>query len=201
MKKIIIALAVLSATVPAETEFNTVKSFDGKAVHCKTIHDLYRNKTGLYLAKATAATIEDQRISFKINLSFLACVKEEERFKFVYKGPYEKFQYSTVLVEDMMVAQAKEVKLKAYKDGVYKILTSQIIEDDSKQVQTITVDLKDVLNAGNKKRGSIDFWVVKKMNFSIEGQGVDFDEMINYGSYRINFNIVNTEEGLKVNLL
>jgi hypothetical protein len=71
------------------------------------------------------------------------------------------------------------------------------------QTKTIEVSITDVLNNTDIKtgKGSFDFWVVKKMNYTIESEGVDFNDMVNFGSYRINFEIKETIEGFKVNLL
>ncbi|MBK26302.1 MAG: hypothetical protein CME70_20045 [Halobacteriovorax sp.] len=201
MKKIILATMLISTAAMANPEFNTVKVSDGKVAHCKTSYDLYRNKVGVYSAKATSATITDDTIEFKINLKFLACEKNEDSYNFVYKKPYARFEYNTVSTQDLIVAKASEVKLKAYKDGVYKILTAQLIENESKVTKTIKVSLSDALDNSESNKGSIDFWIVKKMNYQIENQDVNFNDLRNFGSYRINFKVEETVDGPKVNLL
>ncbi len=201
MKGIIVASMLFSMTALATTEFNTVKVSDGKVAHCKTSYDLYRNKLGVYMAKASDAIISDQTIEFKIDLKFLACEKNGDNYGFVYKKPYSRFEYKTVSTEDLIVAKATEVKLKAYKDGIYKILTNQAIEDETSITKTISVSLTDALDKAESNTGSIDFWIVKKMNYVIENQDVNFNDLRNFGSYRINFKIEETDEGLKVKLI
>lgn len=203
MKRIILGLSLISTAVFANPEFNTVKVSDGKVAHCKTKYDLYRSKAGVYSAKATSVKLENDTIRFEIDLKFLACVQEEETFKFVYKKPYAKFEWATLNRESTVTAKATDVRLKAFKDGVYKILTNQLLTDEAMQTKTIEVSITDVLNNTDIKtgKGSFDFWVVKKMNYTIESEGVDFNDMVNFGSYRINFEIKETIEGFKVNLL
>jgi hypothetical protein len=203
MKKIILVLALISTSLFAGTEFNTVKVSDGKVALCKTKYDLYRSKTGVYSAKATSVTLEEGNISFEVNLKFLACVEENEVFKFVYKKPYAKFQWPTLNRESTVTTQANDVRLKAFKDGVYKVLTNQLLEDEENQTKTITVSLSDVLNNSDSEigKGSFDFWIVKKMNYTILNEGVDFNDLVNFGSYRIRFEVKETVDGLKAILL
>jgi hypothetical protein len=203
MKRIMLALALISTSVFAGTEFNTIKVQDGTVARCKVKYDLHRNKEGVYTAEATSVKLEDETLTFEVDLKFLACTKENDTFKFFYKSPYSKLEWPTSSGESVVVAQAKEVSLKAYKDSVYKILTDQVLDREEKQTRTITVALKDVLNnaEGVTGKGSFDLWISKKMNYTVESQGVEFNKIVHYGSYRIHFEVKETVEGLKASLL
>lgn len=209
MKSIVLGLIFAATSVSANTTFDTVKVSDGKTAYCKTKYDLHRAKTGVYTGKAIKAELEEGKINFQVKLNFLACIEKEGKFQFVYKKPYAEFLYKTFTTKDTVSAKASEVHLKAYKDGVYKILTNQKLPDASSQVRNIEVSLEDALNEkqieqlknGKTVKGNFDFWISKKMTYTIEAQAVRFNDLVSFGSYRINFEISDSDTGLKINLL
>lgn len=213
MKKIILGITLLSFAAMADTTVTTVKVADGKTAICKTKLDLYRNRTGAYSAKAIAARAEDETISVDVELKFLLCVQSNDEFQFVLKGPLESSTYQTVTTvagqRNEVQVTPSDVRLKAFKDGIYKILNNTELSNDSVQEQTITVALSDVLNPQQRLQldeqkavtGSFDIWVSKKLNFVVEQTGTDFSQISHFGSYRIHFKITKDEKGTSVTLL
>ncbi|MFT6069336.1 MAG: hypothetical protein ACJAT2_003428 [Bacteriovoracaceae bacterium] len=209
MKKIALALALVTTSVFSATTFNTVKISDGKSAYCKSKNDIHRNKIGVYSAKAVSAKTDNQNINFNIELKFLSCVKQNDKFTFIYKKPYAEFSWETFTTKDQVVASASEVRLKAYKDGVYRLLNNTVIPDIAKQTQQINISLEDVLNQeqveelsnGSKIKGSFDFWISKKVQYSIQAQDINFTNMRNFGSFRVHFEVTKTEKGLSIKLI
>lgn len=213
MKTIILGLSILSMSTFAGTTFNTVKVSDGKTAYCKSKIDLNSSKIGVYVAKATGASVEDETISFDIELKFLACVKNNESFNFVYKAPYEASKYETIRttpgVDNQVTVTPQEVRLKAVKDGVYKVFSNQLLGNASKQTVNMNISLEDVLNQDQLNKlmdegsvkGSFDVWIDKKMNYIIHQNDSEFMELVNYGSYRVLFEIINDEKELRIFLL
>ncbi|PIP95427.1 MAG: hypothetical protein COW00_13060 [Bdellovibrio sp. CG12_big_fil_rev_8_21_14_0_65_39_13] len=213
MKKIILGISLLSFAAMANTTVNTVKVADGKTATCKSKLDLYRNRTGAYSAKAVAATADDQSISVDVELKFLACTQTNDAIQFVLKGPLETSTYQTVTTvagqRNEVQVTPSDVRLKAFKDGIYKILNNTELSNESIQEQTITVALADVLNPEQMLKldeqkiitGSFDIWVSKKLNFVVEQTGTDFTQLSNFGSYRIHFKLTKDEKGTSITLL
>jgi hypothetical protein len=202
MKNTSLTLLLCLVSLSSFAKVNTVKISDGKSAYCKTKKDLYRNRIGAYNARATEIQlIDEETIKVDIKLKFLTCEKSGDAFNFSLTKPYHTLTYPSLNRASgqrvPVTVTPHEVRFKAFKDGVYKKLTDQLVDNQASQVVSIYLQLSDVMNQQQLEQleekvstnASFDIWTSKLLNYEEETSGIEFKKLVNFGSYRIHFNI------------
>jgi hypothetical protein len=205
MKKLILLLSVALSFNSFAATLQTVKVSDGKVAHCKTKYDMNRNKLGAYTLKASSAEIVEETISMKLKVSFFKCVENNGRLGFSYALPFETTNWTTG--DQDASALVNSVKLKAYQDGVYKVLFDQELTDESRQNIEFSTDFSSLVSedeiqaieSGVAVIKSIDFSLVKNINI-ISGD-LDMTSNRSFGSFRVRISLEKSAEGIKVRQL
>lgn len=206
-----IALALLTIiSSQAETNHETVKVADGSVVQCKNKYDIQnrRNRLGAYRAKAISAEIEGDTIKMQIALRFLKCQQMRGQVGFMTKSPYERTVYSNPVAGDLehqAEVIVNEVRLKGFKQGVYDLIVNQRLKNQGLQVVSIEVPIEKVIANGNAYQNfnaNLDLFISKQITFQDLGDtSKSFDDITNFGAFRVHLKVVTNEGVQKVILL
>lgn len=198
-----IAALVLSQSLSAQQlPLQTVKVADGTSATCKTQLDVNgrRNRLGAYRAQAKSAELVDGKVKVGLTLQFLKCENLRGTYGFAAVSPYKTTVFSNPLLEDRehkSQVTVSDVRLKGYKDGVYKVLVNSRIPDDEKGIQTLTIEVpaEELINDSQRNlegkfNANLDLWLSKQVRFeSLSDASKSFDDNVNYGSFRVHLNV------------
>jgi len=207
MKKLItlVATFLLGQSLFA-LEFNTVKVSDGTTARCNSKADQIRFRAGAYRFKAFNAQIKDAyRLEIAFALQFLKCQQTRNGFQMSAALPYEEFRYE--FTNHIAVNSIDDVKIKAYRDGQYKILMEETLKNTSAIKLTFNQDIASILTAKELKildakgeiKTSIDFFIAKKVATSSSSS--NFKRNINFGSFRVHVKLEKKNGQIKAKIL
>jgi hypothetical protein len=171
----------------------TVKVFDGTSVECKSDNDVYRNRKGIYKAKALKSKTVGQEVELTIKLEFFACVKTSEGFKLKHIDPYENTEYQAYSVDDgkhSVNVLPINGNFKIFQDGVFKLIEQKDLAFKAVQNHVVKIDLEDLRNMPN-----IDLQVTKEV--ILDSDRFQVMSTIRYGSYRVHFEVKDANAELK----
>lgn len=198
------AVAILLAgSAQAQTKLQTLKVADGTVSVCKSEHDVVsrRNRLGAYRAKALTAEMDGENIQLKVALSFLKCSNSRGQVGFVSTSPYESTTFANPILgnaDHKSKVTVSDVRLKGYKDGVYKLIVDQEVNDEGIQIVSVEVPVKDIVSEGTYENfnANLDLFVSKKVRFqSLEDASKVFDDVSNFGKFRVHLKVETDEAG------
>jgi hypothetical protein len=187
-----IALPIMAMSTAA-MGVETVKVLDGATKSCKNASDVYHNRKGVYKAKALKSKTVGQNVELTVKLEFLACEKTETGYKFVHIDPYENTEFQTFTIrEGIHSVQVLPINghVKAYQDGVFKEIERKDLKFKAVQNHVIEIALDDL-----KTKPNIDLSVSKEVIY--DSDEYQMMETVEYGAYRVHFNVVGQEATLK----
>lgn len=196
MKKLVLTTLIVIGSfveLQAQAPLKTLKVADGSLARCRTKADFHsmRNRSGVYRFRALGAEVEREKLKIMIALEFFKCTQSEDTYEFVRVSPYETLSYSHLGFHgaNEVEVSVNEARLKAYKDGEYKILSDQEIENGNKKVHLVAalVDLEDVLN--EQDNASVDFFLTKDLTYNNLTTGDSFRDHVAYGSFRVHLKV------------
>ncbi len=203
----LILIAILSLSSVYANEVNTVKVWDGAVASCKSKKDALRFKSGAYKFFTTSAEIsESSTLVLPFILQFLNCEEVNGEFKMVSSLPYSGYTYTfgNVVAENSV----SEVRVKAYRDGHYKVLMDQVVQNTKVTSLKFDEDLSKVLtneealeleDKGQVKI-SVDFFILKQVN-TVSNTGSDFNRNIPFGSFRVHVLLKKNQDQIKASLI
>ncbi|WP_127717621.1 hypothetical protein [Halobacteriovorax sp. HLS] len=187
----LIALSLFSISFSYALE--TVKVFDGTERTCESEKDIFLNRNGAYRAKALKSEMNDQQVELTVKFEFLTCAKTDEGYKFVQIDPYSNTEYKIHALDgEIQTVNVLPINgyLKAYQDGVFKLIDRKELAFKAVQNHVVQIDLKDL-----KQKPSIDLAVSKEVILdSVDTQIID---TIRYGAFRVHFDVKETGASLK----
>lgn len=201
MKLFLMALLAMSASNTFALE--TIKVLDGKTAYCKTKYDQFRARLGAYSLNAKAISVDDEKITITTDLKFLKCVYEDSAYNWENSTAMASHEYTIPNADGSLrtiEVVANKAELRAYRDGVYRILSTIDLSD--KAVETnieimlgdfLTVDEMDRLANGEKLTLGLDAFLIKNVSFL----GLDNDLRMNksFGTFRIRFELEQNNDG------
>lgn len=208
MKKLIFVTAsLLFAHSLFALEFTSVKVFDGTTASCNSKADQIRYRSGAYRFKALNAQVTNSyNLEINFALEFLKCSETRSGFQLTEALPYAEFSYE--FGDHVAVNSIGDVKIKAYRDGLYKILMEESLANTSKMKLTFDQDIATVLTERELEtldrlgevKTSIDFFVVKNVKTSSTNSS-EFKRNINYGSFRVHVKLEKKDGFVKANII
>lgn len=186
-------VAVSSVTAFASNGYN-VKVSDGGAAHCKTKADVVRGRFGAYKTHLKSIVVDGNTAEVKIETILLSCIEKDDKIGFSEVRPYDTLSYQTVTFNNgiqTLHATPEQVKMIAYKDGVYKKLANVELTNEHKQIVTLKLELDDLLSAeeredlenGKVVLGNFDYTLQKTVKIGDK----DYSKRITFGAFRIHF--------------
>ncbi|EQC43815.1 hypothetical protein [Bacteriovorax sp. Seq25_V] len=191
MKAILFSFLCLSTL--ASTGIN-VKVSDGLTAQCKTKADIQRYKFGAYKTSLNSVSVSNETADFNVNVKFLTCQSEGEEIGFSEIAPLSTLSYKVVTMDREVrevIAQPEEVKVIAYRDGVFKKIAEVVLANDSTQDLDLDIKIEDLLsleeisslNEGKVITGNFDYQVQKLVRINDS----KYANTINFGAFRIHF--------------
>ena len=188
-------------------EVETSKVFDGTLARCENANDLYRNKAGVYRLKALSASInESSLLEIPLQLEFLNCSLLNGKYQLVESLPYADYEYT--FMQNHVQNTVEEVRIKAYRDGIYDLLLDEVISNNSTSSLRFDADMETLITNEEKielnDNGSViiavDFFTTKKIR-TLTDRGNKFLRNISYGSFRVHIKIEKSEDSFKASFL
>ena len=208
MKKLVLTFffgLVSLCEVHAQSSLTTLKVADGSLAKCRTKADFYsaRNRSGVYRFRALGAEVENEHVKVLIALEFFKCSRSGESYGFAKIAPYETLRYSHLGFHSTNEVEVivNEARLKAYKDGDYRILSDQKIEHGAGEVYVLAarIELKDIVNMSTPSfkdyDSSVDFFLAKNLTYNNLTTGDSFRDRISYGSFRVHLKVSRDDKG------
>ena len=213
----IIYLSLLnSMTVFSNVTVTTLKMLDGSLIFCNKDSDVLdsRNRNGAYTGKVKRIEIIDNKnLQFNIDLSFLKCAKQGNSVGFNPVTPYSMIEYDYETTQNMQVeGEVLEVRLKGYQENSYKVLFDEKISELTSEQASVplefpidnilTQEQKEQLSNGEKVRGSLVFYISKRINWNVMGDSAkNFINNLNYGKFRVFIELELQDYSLKASVL
>lgn len=211
------ALAVAFAALISGTIFassvETVQIPDGGSAYCNDQNDVVKGIYGAYKAKATSVAYDNavDQFTFHVAINFLSCTLDKGTIAFVSASPTAKTTYKTKISKDKelsVTVTPLESRLRTYVDGDYLLLHDLLLTAKSEQsfdlsfpaVSLLTDAQLSALSAGQTIKSSVDLYIYKTIRW-LASDGTTDDSALNYGSFRIWFEIQSTERGMRITLL
>lgn len=186
----------------AVSDVKIVKVLDGKVKFCKSRYDVFTGRLGTYEVQVKNLAVTENVAEVELELKFKRCVGDKEvGFNFVEVSPYEEVSFQSLALkneepEDLRIIPT-EVKLRGYKDGVYKNLFENVLNRDS--IQTITLEfpvseafdkeITDEKSGASKTRFAVDIFVLKKSKWENLSKGEGYSDQKSLGAYRLFFHL------------
>tara|TARA_R110000868_G_scaffold248282_9_gene504688 strand:- start:530 stop:1156 length:627 start_codon:yes stop_codon:yes gene_type:complete len=182
----------LSLPLFATENATIVKVFDGSVATCKSAQDVQRTQLGVYRAKVVSSVVTKTKVNFVLQLDMLKCKRSFTGYAFVLQNPFTDFSF---IGRDgsLTNASVKELNLKGYVDGQYKLIVDERLRKLSSQLVRFSVNLADLvgsspadqLSVGESRILALDIWMTKKMRMTNVANRFDDISTVNYGAYRI----------------
>tara|TARA_R110000868_G_scaffold242548_1_gene498060 strand:+ start:26932 stop:27558 length:627 start_codon:yes stop_codon:yes gene_type:complete len=191
MKTTLIALLV-SLPLFASQHSSIVKIFDGNTAKCTSAQDVIDTQLGVYRAKVVSTTESKTKIILVLKLEMLKCKRSFTGYSFVAQNPFQDFSISGRDGSETK-ASVKEMTLKGYVDGQYKLLVNEKLRKSATQLVTFSVYKSDLLgsasadqlNFGETRLLALDIWLSKKIRMINTENRYDDISNVNYGAFRI----------------
>ncbi|MBH48100.1 MAG: hypothetical protein CME71_08005 [Halobacteriovorax sp.] len=191
MKTTLIAL-LFSLPLFASEHSTIVKVFDGTLAKCKTAQDVIDTQLGVYRAKIVSTSVTKETVKFALKLEMLKCKRSFTGYAFVAQNSFENFTISGRDGSETK-ASVKEVSLKGYVDGQYKLLVNEKLRKSATQLVTFSVKKSDLLGStpadtvrvGENRVMALDIWLSKRMRLVNTANNYDDVSNVNYGAFRI----------------
>jgi len=207
-------LALFTASTQASTNISTTKVSDGTVAVCKKGYDVHKrsNLNGVYRAKAHKINItEDGMAEIDLILIFQRCASNDGKVGFISHSPLKKVETQVYGLDKKfndIEVNTESAVIKAYKDGVYKLLQENNLKDKSVQAQRLTVPVESLmsdmdkkeLELGNKAQGSFDIMIQKQVRLENLSKNYSMRTTSNLGAFRIRFDIERNGETLEATL-
>lgn len=202
MKYILVALMGLSMFNANALE--TIKVLDGKKAFCEKKTDVFRSRMGAYTLNADAVSVTDGQVTIETTFKFLRCNKVGESFAWEVLSPLETLTYQTPQIGNQpsneITVITNKATIKAYRDGIYSVLTEQELIDDSQNID-VTFALDEVMSeadkllfdAGLEVKLDTDIFLVK--NITLEGLGFDYRSNSGFGAFRVRYSVQKDDAG------
>lgn len=201
MKSTLLLLGVLLSSPSFAAQTTTVKVADGTSAYCRSDKDLNSrgNAIGLYKVKASKAQIVEDFVEVEVDIQFLKCTKSSRGFSFQEVAPFAGTNIFQNFYGKDVEVKTEAIELKAYKDGVYKVLFNQdVVLNEAQQKITMTLPIEEVLNNGTQNRtiyeASFDIFMIKDLSYNRLDGKASVKNKARYGSYRIHMDL-NLDKG------
>lgn len=202
MKFILAALMGLSMFNSYALE--TIKILDGKKALCEKKTDVARSRMGAYTLNADAISVTDGQVSIETTFKFLRCQASGDGFAWEVISPLETLTYKTPQLNNQpaneITVVTNSASIKAYRDGVYSVLSEQVLLDDTQNIDvTFALDAlmneteKALFEAGLEVKLAADIFLVK--NITLYGLNFDYRSNKGYGAFRVRFSVQKDDEG------
>ncbi len=207
-------LTLLTASAQVSASVTTTKVSDGTVAVCKKAYDVHKrsNLNGVYRAKAHKINItEDGIAEIDLILIFQRCATKGAKVGFVSHSPLKKVETQVYGLgkkfNDIEISTESAV-VKAYKDGVYKLLQENNLKDKSAQAHRLSIPVESLmsdmdkkeLEFGNKAQGSFDIMIQKQIRLENLSKNYSMRTTSNLGAFRIRFDIERNGETLEATL-
>lgn len=193
MKKLAMAALAVTLIPSATLAVDAVKVFDGTSRVCKSQNDVYRNRKGVYKARALKSVTTQHEVELTIKLEFLACVKTKNGFAFKHIDPYENTEYEAYSNENgkhLVNVLPINGHFKIYQDGVFKVIEQKDLTFSAIQNHVVKIDLEDL-----RSKPNVDISVTKEV--ILDSEELQVIDTINYGNFRVHFDIKDSKAELK----
>ena len=189
--KMLAILAVI--TSPASLAVETVKVFDGTISECKNQNDVYRNRKGVYKARALKSKTIGQEVELTVKLEFLACSKTEDGFGFKHIDPYQNTEYIAYSQEQgkhSVNVLPINGHFKIFQEGVFKLIEQKDLSFSAVQNHVVKIDLNDL-----RSKPNIDLVVSKEV--ILDSDKFQVIDTIEYSAFKVHFDIKDSKAELK----
>ncbi len=188
-------------------DIETSKVFDGTLAHCNNANDHLKNQAGVYRFKALSASIKDSSyLEIPYNLTFLKCAKIGQEYQMIPSLPYASYEYT--FLKTHVHNEVKEVRVKAYRDGIYDVLLDEVVNNGRSLSLNFDSDIENLITNEEKIRLedngdiviAVDFFIIKTVRITTDS-GSSFLRNLPYGSFRVHVKIEKTFNSLKASYL
>lgn len=206
MKALLLSLLYLSAIASHGVN---VKVADGHIAQCKTKSDVYRYKLGAYQASLNSVGISTDSAHFNLSIKFLSCEANDGEVTFSEVGPFSAFKYQVLTIDSQtkeVSVQPEEVRVIAYKDGVYQKIADIELDNISNQNIDLDIRIDDLLthdeiidlNEGKEVIGNFDYQLQKIVRINDS----KFKDIVNYGAFRVHFKAsLDESQSIKIEMI
>lgn len=217
LRNFMLAALALSSINATANNLETVKVFDGTRADCLSKNDVTnrKNLNGAYRAKAKNIVItSDNKVEVELDLNFLKCsqvnAESETGFKFIPYSPLKKSINKVVALDGTIndvEVRVNHATARVFKDGVYSLLQKVDLKDSASQTHKISIPLEEVLSnasekeleLGQKVAGDFDIFIHKEVQQASTKIGYDIRTTARLGSFRVQFTVEDSANGLKAN--
>jgi len=188
-------------------DIETSKVFDGTLAHCSNANDHFKNQDGVYRFEALSASIKDSSyLEIPYKLTFLKCAKIGQEYQMITSLPYESYEYT--FLKTHVYNEVKEVRVKAYRDGIYDVLLDEVVSNGRSLLLNFESDIENLITNEEKIRLedneeiaiAVDFFITKTVRTTTDSGNI-FLRNMSYGSFRVHVKIEKTFNSFKVSYL
>ena len=191
MKTTLIAL-LFSLPLFASEHSSIVKVFDGSIAKCNSAQDVLDTQLGVYRANIVSTSISKANVNIVLKLEMLKCKRSFTGYAFVAQNPFHDFSISGRDGSETK-ASVKELSLKGYVDGQYKLLVNEKLRKAATQLVAFSVKKSaligstsaDTISLGETRVMALDIWLSKRMRMVNIANNYDDVSNVNYGAFRI----------------